>query len=106
MHTYFFGTYLPLSKIYKHHNIFYNLNEYFNTLVSVVYKNLQVIKNSKKGYVIENKYYKDIECSFDTNFLLSKVVLYSRFHVERCHHLKNTSKQKHGAKKQKIYDNF
>jgi hypothetical protein len=74
----------------------YHLNESLLELIQLTLDNLQNF-NSKKGVVIENGYYKDLECTFkELNIsikpLLEKCIKYQRFDTKRCYIAKKSKK--------------
>lgn len=75
--------------------VLYNLNKYFDNLVSLTLKYKDQFKS--KSYVIDKVYYKDLECCFkdlgiDIRDILGKIIEYQRFKVHKCHSVKKSSK--------------
>jgi hypothetical protein len=74
----------------------YSINKYLLELIKLTlkYKDSFTIK---KNYLIENCYYKDLECAFkdlgiNIKGLLDKFVIYSRFKSNKCYSVKKSKK--------------
>jgi hypothetical protein len=83
-------------EIYYTSFVIYSMNKDLDILIDFVLKNKHLI-NKKQNNVINNYYYKSIDCSFKKiNDLLNKIVIYQRFKKNKCYSRKLSNKANHG----------
>jgi hypothetical protein len=83
-------------EIYHTSFVIYSMNKNLDVLIDFVLKNKHLI-DKKENNVINNYYYKSLNCSFkEINDLLKKIIIYQRFKKEKCYSRKLSNKANHG----------
>jgi len=75
--------------------VIYSMNKYLDLLIQFVLTNKELI-DKKKNNVINNYYYKSLECNFKELPFLNKIIIHQRFKKNTCYYKKLGKKTNHG----------